>query len=84
MRVDTGENRPQTRMEAGTEIMARLPEQFLKLIRVFIEACKILIFFSSTRHPKNFKPAAPFKKNIDLVSGDPVPLKSLTNKEHWR
>jgi hypothetical protein len=80
--VDSRENRPMAEREADTEI----PDHFLKLARIFIEASKIFIlflFFSSTRHPKNLKPAAhghkvliqfnrPSKK---YSSGEPVPLK---------
>jgi hypothetical protein len=31
--VDTGENRPMTDIEAGAEIMTRLPEQSLEVIK---------------------------------------------------
>jgi hypothetical protein len=45
----------------GTELMQRLRDEFLELVRVFIEASKSIylfnLFFSSSRHPKNFKPA---------------------------
>jgi hypothetical protein len=35
--VDTGENRPVTERESVTEIMMRLSEQPLELVRVFVK-----------------------------------------------
>jgi hypothetical protein len=60
--VDTGENRPMTEREAGIEIMMQLPEQFLELVSVFLDAngeTYIFIFFSLEQGgQKNLKPFA--------------------------
>jgi hypothetical protein len=54
--VDTGEYQPMTEWEAGTEVMRRLPDPSLKLVRLLTEARKIFRFtFSTTRHSKNWK-----------------------------
>jgi hypothetical protein len=50
-KLDIGENRPMTESEAGTEIMMRLPEQSLELVRVFIKASKnftLIFLFDQT------------------------------------
>jgi hypothetical protein len=49
--------------EAGTEIMMRLPEPSLELVKVSIEANQIFIFlFYSTRQPKNLKTSGAWTK----------------------
>jgi hypothetical protein len=42
--VDTGENRPMTERKASIEILMRLPEQSLEIVRGCLEASTIFQF----------------------------------------
>jgi hypothetical protein len=75
-----------TEREAGTEIMMRLPDQSLKLIRVFIEASKFFIFnfLFDQAFLKFLKPAAHGHKELihkasqKYSFGDPVHLMTMS------
>ncbi len=83
---DTGENRLMTEREACAEIMMRLQEKSLELVRVLTQPwITLYLFFSSTRHHKNLKALAHglivlnkfYKPSTKYSSGDPVPLSRI-------
>jgi hypothetical protein len=54
--------------KSWTEILMRLPEQYLELVGAFKEQAEMFhLFFSSKRQPKNFKTVCECKESSDLV-----------------
>jgi hypothetical protein len=80
--VDTGEDLSMTeRSRNGTEVMMRLPEQFLESVIVFKKANMNFTYIFLSKKAYQFKTIFACTESIDLIlkakkyfSGDPLPL----------